>query len=615
MAQRGKGYAASIMTIVGVWAEVEFGIATNDWFISGGLIVLPALVLAFGLLAGARAALFATIATVIFTFGAVWRSPAIMASGFTGTVGWWMTLFTIVMFATWLLMWLGQDGIRRVFTDLRAREKELADTIRVAPYGILVVDEYDLVLMANPAAEAILRLSAPLMVGQPITTVIAEATRINVDAPYPSDSGATPIALQWTTRDGVSVHVESIWRRMEGGRRQVLLRDVSEQYRAEEARRALEAQTAQSQRLEAVGQLAGGLAHDFNNILTAVSGLAELLRDEPDAAMRHSMADELVASRDRGAALTRQLLAFARREVLQPRTLDLSALVVSLESRLQRLLGPSKRLTVEAEPLCWVTLDPGQIEQALANLVTNAAESMRDGGHCAIAVERRGTTTPSLVRLRVTDDGAGMDAEIANRAFEPFFTTKGRGQGTGLGLAAVHAMVTQAGGTARIHSNVGRGTVVELELPGADTPVVTAPVAGITATAPLGVTILVAEDDDGTRKAVARILRRAGYTLVETRDGAEALREIEVRGDAFHLLLTDVMMPGLTGPALAERARSIVPNLPVLFMTGYAEQDVSVHLDTVRRDRDLITKPFAPRELTQRIERLLSMGQDASLPQ
>jgi CheY-like chemotaxis protein len=214
-------------------------------------------------------------------------------------------------------------------------------------------------------------------------------------------------------------------------------------------------------------------------------------------------------------------------------------------------------------------------------------------------------TTAPPVQLRVTDEGAGMPDDVAARAFEPFFTTKGRGQGTGLGLATVHGMAAQAGGTARISTRPGRGTSVTIELPFVAAPV---PVALTRAPAPSAsastITILIAEDDAGTRSTVARILKRAGYQVVVAEDGAEAWRLVEA-GTAFNLLLSDVMMPGLNGPALAARVRERHPKMPVLFMTGYAEADVG-DLGAVAGSKDLITKPFSSNELTARLERLLS---------
>ena len=312
-------------------------------------------------------------------------------------------------------------------------------------------------------------------------------------------------------------------------------------------------------------------------------------------------------ARDRGAMLTRQLLAFARRDVAQPRTLDLSQLLAELAPRLEQRLRGRQRLDVTGTPECWVRVDAGQIELALTNLVANASEAMRPDGRCTIAVEPlpAGAAGAPQVRLRVTDDGAGMSTDVANRAFEPFFSTKGRGGGTGLGLAVVHTLVSQSAGEVRIVSVEAKGTSVDIVLPQVSAIQRVTPSSGPTSPPPAGITVLLAEDDEGTRTTVARILRYEGYAVIEARDGADAMRLFEEDDGPIHLVITDVMMPGLTGPALAERVSARQPALPVLFMTGFAEQDVAAHLGEVMPNRDLIMKPFSPRDLLARVERLL----------
>jgi CheY-like chemotaxis protein/two-component sensor histidine kinase len=348
------------------------------------------------------------------------------------------------------------------------------------------------------------------------------------------------------------------------------------------------------------------LSHDFNNILTAVSGSAEMLRTETDPVERGELLDEIIAARDRGAALTRQLLSFARREVTQPRVIDIGEHARSLTRLLQRVAGDRQRLRFELASDCRALVDPGQLEQALVNLVANARDAMPDGGWCEIACERvTNAAGDARVLLHVSDDGTGMPPEIAERAFEPFFTTKARGQGTGLGLASVHGMAQQSNGSARIDTAPGRGTRVTIDLP-AVSEAATAPPDATTASAHHSgpYSILVAEDDIGTRRIVERILRHAGYDVRTAVDGIEALAVLEAGEGPFDLLLSDVMMPGCTGPELSDRARVMHPALPVLLMTGYAEEQLG-ELMSSRTARDVITKPFSGTELTNRIAELL----------
>jgi signal transduction histidine kinase/ActR/RegA family two-component response regulator len=613
---RNEYRAGILLAMAATWAEAELRFVVMPDTIGPGLAVLPVLVMGFTLLEGGRAGLVATIVTVIASVTLHRLNPHGREAGFTPQLTYWLTLHAIGMFAGWAIIALTLEGFNRMFDRLRLQQQDLVDTIRFAPDGMLVVDAAQRVIIANPSAEAILRTTTPRIVGRALADVFAEASgEPDRLAPVPPDTGETPVGLDWIARDGTALHVEVTSRLMEGGRREVLLRDVSERRRLEDERQAVAAQAAQSQRLEAVGQLAGGLSHDFNNILTSVGGLAELLREESDPAVRAALADELAATRERGAVLTRQLLAFANRDVVQPHVLDLAAFVAALEPRLRARLGPERSLVIVATPGCWVRADEGQIAQAVENLVANASDAMPTGGRCTVSVERyAGTVGVPQVRLRVADTGVGMSAAVVERAFEPFYTTKGRGQGTGLGLTVVHALVRQAGGVARIHSVEGSGTRVEI-----DVPLVAAPPVPVTpprarATQVSGRTILLAEDDEGTRSTVARLLRHAGYTVIEARDGTEGLHLAMTTRDTIHLLLTDVMMPGLTGPALAERVRAVHETLPVLFMTGYAEQDVAAHLGSVQTGRELIAKPFAPRELLERVERLLLTSEAAGAP-
>ena len=608
IAMRVDAVLGCSIALFATWLEVETAFIGAPFFPTIGLLALPPLVLGCGLLLGSRIALGFAALTIVATIATSLTLPPVqLQRGITADAAYWFTMHAISVLGVWALQALGMSAYTRVFDAMEANEQDLADTIRFAPDGILVATRAGEVVLANPAAKAILRLAHDDIVGHPVADVLTKASghAVDLDTLKRDDTDA-PLDLAFSAPDHGSMHVEVSWRRMERDRDQFLLRDVSQRARAEERRREMELQLSHAQRLDAVGRLAGGLSHDFNNILTAVSGSAEMLRIEQDPNERTELVDEIIAARDRGAALTRQLLSFARRELVQPRVIELASYVRGLERLLQRVAGDRQRLRFELAPDSHVRIDPGQLEQSLVNLVSNARDAMPDGGTCTISVSRAGgDASVPRVLLRVMDDGVGMTPEIVERAFEPFFTTKARGQGTGLGLASVHGMAEQSDGVAYITSSPGRGTQVTVDLPLADE----AHTVGVTeaTVAPMHVgayTILVAEDDAGTRRVVERILKHAGYDVLAVNDGAEAMTLVESPAAAFDLLLSDVMMPGHTGPEIADRMRVVRPDTPVLLMTGYAEEQLSELMDH-RSGRAIITKPFSSEGLSTRVAELL----------
>jgi two-component system, cell cycle sensor histidine kinase and response regulator CckA len=370
----------------------------------------------------------------------------------------------------------------------------------------------------------------------------------------------------------------------------------------------MEARLSHAQRLEAVGGLAGGIAHDFNNLLTVVGTSAEVLRTEVTDDRYAPLIDDIIAAQERGATLTRQLLAFARREVVQPRVFDLSAQVLSLRALLQRVAGERVRLSCDVQPDCRVRADVGQLEQAILNLVSNARDAMPDGGECTVVVTRVADSTGGQwVRLTIRDTGCGMDDVTRARAFEPFFTTKPRGRGTGLGLASVHGIASQNDGRADIESAPGMGTTVMLEFPFADDAIAAISSAPALESGSGHATILLAEDDDGTRAVVSRILQRLGYVVLQAPDGLQALRLAESHAGEIDLLLTDVMMPGLTGPQLAARVQAVRAGVPVLYMSGYPE-DALTEVVGLQIETDFVAKPFTGATLAQRVAEKLRAG-------
>jgi signal transduction histidine kinase len=368
---------------------------------------------------------------------------------------------------------------------------------------------------------------------------------------------------------------------------------------AEEALHRSEEQFRQAQKMEAVGRLAGGIAHDFNNLLTAIGGHARLLADASDLnPVQREDAAEIIRTVDRASRLTRQLLAFSRSQALPSRRTDVAAVLRELQPMLQRLLGEHVRLEIEASGPAWIQIPPGQLEQVVVNLCVNARDAMPEGGRLLLHASADPVTR--LVRLTVTDAGIGMDEATLGRALEPFFTTKPAGSGTGLGLSTVYGIVSKAGGSVAIESEPGVGTNVSLRFPASTTPpeAPRAPEDGRPAEAVADATVLVAEDEQAVRALAIRVLERAGYRVLAAPDGPSALQLLDTGGDDPDLLLTDVRMPGMNGHQLYREVRSRRPRVRVLYMSGYAADELPLEeVDPAH----FLEKPFSPGDLLERV--------------
>ncbi len=391
-----------------------------------------------------------------------------------------------------------------------------------------------------------------------------------------------------------------------------VLRDVTQQ-------RDLEAQLRQSQKMDAIGRLAGGVAHDFNNLLVVIQSYAELIREDlPEESTGRDDLDEVLSATRRAATLTKQLLAFSRSEPVQPVDLQLSDVVGGIENMLRRIIGEDIELFIELSPVRGaVRADPGQLDQVILNLAVNARDAMPQGGQLTIATqnvtldEEYVDTHPSLtpgefVMLAVTDTGSGMDAETQRRIFEPFFTTKEVGKGTGLGLATVYGIVQQSGGQIRVYSEVGRGTAFKLYFPRLDEVKLTVTPRGVnSSTQPVGGTVLVVEDDSAVRQVAARILRGNGYLVLEARHPAEARAVCAQHAAPIHLLLTDVIMPECTGPQLARELTARQPEMQVLYMSGYPG-GAAARAGALDGAAVYIEKPFSPKALLEKVHAALT---------
>jgi PAS domain S-box-containing protein len=426
---------------------------------------------------------------------------------------------------------------------------------------------------------------------------------------HQSDGGAVPVEITLSMLDTDLGRV-----------RCAVIRDITERLRAQdehlrlstEAERArVEAQLHRTRRLESLGQLAGGIAHDFNNIIAVIVNYASLIAEDAAAAGFADIAsdaEQVSRAAQRGAELTHQLLAFARREVVRPRALDLNQVITQVEDMLRRSIGEHIALRTDlAGGLPAVTADPGQIEQVLVNLAVNARDAMPGGGSLTIETRLLPTDAPDVVdrpplrpgryvRLRVSDTGTGMPREVVDRAFEPFFTTKSAGQGTGLGLATVYGIVTAAGGDLAIHSEPGAGTSITVLLPATDEQPTELRPAERRAVEGGGETILVVEDEAPLREVIHRILTTSGYRVLLADSGPAALELAASSGQRIDVLLTDVVMPQMLGKELVERITATRPDIRVLYMSGYA-QPVLASQGTLDADVALIEKPFTKSQL------------------
>src|SRR6266436_5304656 len=391
-----------------------------------------------------------------------------------------------------------------------------------------------------------------------------------------------------------------------------------ERKRAEEALRSSEERLRQAQKMEAVGRLAGGVAHDFNNLLTVITSYSALLLEDlaADDPKRDDV-DQIRKAAEGAAALTRQLLAFSRQQVLQPKALDLKATVAGTDKLLKRLIVEDIQLTTVLAPdLGVVKADPGQIEQIIINLAVNARDAMPTGGRLTIEAANvdmdeayvRGHAPASpgrYVMLAISDTGIGMDEQTKARIFEPFFTTKEVGKGTGLGLATVYGIVKQSGGFIWVYSEPGHGTSFKVYFPRVDEPA--EPTAASTAgTEPRGgtETVLVVEDAASVRMVTRQVLERFGYAILEAPNGETALRLAAKHHGPIHLLLTDVIMPGLSGRQLAEQLAQLRPDMKVLYASGYADQAI-IHHGILDSDIAYLQKPFTPETLARRVRQVL----------
>lgn len=518
----------------------------------------------------------------------------------------------------------GEDTVHRLNSQLDRpslfnSEQMITALLESAAEAILTVDRSGRIALANQRAEQMFDYTRAELLGANIEMLLPETKRAVHERErdeYFEHPRTRPmgIGLELTgrRRDGSEFPIEVSLNTMEmpeGVFAIAFVTDIS-------PRKRLEEQLVHAQKMEAVGRLAGGVAHDFNNILTVVSGYTRMILEElsPQDPLRE-YADEIAKAADRAGAVANQLLAFSRRQLLQPRIIDVNAAITQTEKMLRRLLGEDIQLTLELqENIPHIKADPNQIEQALVNLAVNSRDAMPEGGRLFIqsakvhldedyARTHLGVKPGDYVMVAVTDTGQGMTAEIRQRIFEPFFTTKERGRGTGLGLATVYGMVKQCGGDIRAYSEPGQGTTFRLYFPKANgQPRETNPREEKTVKVEKSEIVLVVEDETPVRDLTVRMLQQLGYQVLSAASGSEAIAINKSFSGRIGLLVTDMVMPEMNGQQVAEALLKARPELKVLYVSGYTEHFV-IHRG-VKRGVEFLAKPFTREALAKKLAEL-----------
>src|SRR5579862_49860 len=604
---------------------LRYGVAV----LSTALALIPTVLLAD--VSESRLALFGVAVMMSAWYGG-WK-PGLVATSFALTVSAYFSLagehtpdqlrtaiirLSLFFFLAMLICWLNA-ALRAAQEDLRRSELNFRSLVTNAPYGICRCDSTGKILDANPAfLELLGHTSTSELVGQHIFGLYADndkwfdlADFLRSSAPFRG------LTAEWKRANNTTTVVRVSGRAaVNGGEGMVFelfAEDVTE-------RRALEQQLRQSQKMEAVGRLAGGIAHDFNNLLMVILGYSEFLLERLGAEPHlRGPAQEISSAAERASSLTRQLLAFSRKQMLAPRIVNLNDVATENIKMLTRMIGEDVDLVLVPSSTLWpVRADAGQIEQVIMNLAVNARDAMPTGGK--LTIETSNVTLDDdyarfhaplrpgdYVMVAISDTGAGMDNETQSHIFEPFFTTKGP-KGTGLGLSTVYGIIKQSGGYIWVYSEMGRGTTFKIYLP----RVASMGEAAAQVTAPLEAhkpepgteTILLVEDEANLRYLARQYLEKQGYKVIEAADGAVAMQIAVAHDKVIHLLLTDVIMPGMNGRELAQRISEIRPNVKILYMSGYTENVIG-HNGMLDAGVRLLQKPFNLRDLRSKVREVL----------
>jgi PAS domain S-box-containing protein len=605
---------------------LRYGVAV----LSTTLALIPTILLAD--VSESRLALFGVAVMVSAWYGG-WK-PGIVATAFALTVSAYFTLvgehspdqlriallrLSLFFFLAMLICWLNA-ALRATQEELRRSEANFRSLVTNAPYGICSCDSTGKILDANPAfLELVDETSGANVIGHHIFSLYADHDQwFELADQLRSSSSFKGLTAEWKRKTGTTV-VRVSGRSVNNGPKEgvvfeIFAEDVTE-------RRALEQQLRQSQKMEAVGRLAGGIAHDFNNLLMVISGYSEFLLErlggEPHL---RGPAQEIASASERASSLTRQLLAFSRKQMLAPRIMNLNDIATENLKMLTRMIGEDVDLVLTPGKDLWsVRADTGQIEQVIMNLAVNARDAMPSGGK--LTLETSNVTLDEdyarqlaplrpgdYVMISINDTGIGMDTETQSKIFEPFFTTKGP-KGTGLGLSTVYGIIKQSGGYIWVYSEVGRGSTFKIYLPRVASveeplPQFATKPASFQKVEPGTETILLVEDEANLRYLARQYLEKQGYRVIEAADGAVAMQIAVAHEGTIHLLLTDVIMPGMNGRELAQRISEIRPNVKILYMSGYTENVIG-HNGTLEAGVRLLQKPFNLRDLKSKVREVL----------
>jgi len=599
----GKNEGAAHLLLMAVVAELLYSYATSPEGIRMvGSFVAPAFIVGVGLFSGARPAVATAIAlsvavpVTVALGGALGSGPGLRPADATPIVALVGSLNTAA-----LLLWVFLRSFGRVVEQSRQHAKQAQGLVEASPDGVLALGADGTLCALNTTAEGLLGVRRDEVMGRRPEEVVGALGAPGLLDPVYEARAPRELVLD----SGVILEVAT--RRLPPGAEPIttlcVLRDVTPRRRAEAFSEELQERLHHAQKLEAIGRLAGGVAHDFNNLLTAIGSHADILVSTDDPEVRE-IGQELQAVRARGAGLTRQLLAFARREVLQSRPMDVGRVVADSAMLLRRLLGERIELELDLGP-CPIVADPGHIEQVVLNLAANARDAMPFGGKFQVSCRE---VTDDSVELVVSDTGHGIDSSTRNLVFEPFFTTKQPGEGSGLGLSTVHGIVTQYAGTIELKSEVGRGTTFTIRWPRGPVapPSVRAPAIDPVPT--VGAKVLLVEDDAETRRGVRRLLRQAGYAVVDAASPSDALALDG--GYSPDVVLSDIVMPGMTGIEFVAEWRRRQPRVSVIFISGYSDDALRMDLG----EDGLLRKPFTKAELVAAIERRLNDARSTPRP-
>ena len=561
----------------------------------------------YGHVGGFSATALSTVAlgTLLVALGEPWYA------GGPNLAGCLLSFVAISVSATGLV-----SGFHNSRSMLSATLSSIAD-------GVVATDREERVTFLNPVAEALTGWRRADALGRPlgeILPVIEEGSREPAGSPARDAIRARTTAhnlgaVLLIARDKTEIAIEQSAAPLcdERGRLEgaiLVFRDIT-------GRRQLEEQLSQARKMDAVGRLAGGVAGDFNNLLTVITGYSDLLRAQiPAGSPLRRFADEILYAGERAAALTRQLLTFSSAQAVQPNAIDLNSTIAGMEPMLRRLLGDAVELIVLPGPaLGYVQIDGGQMQQVILNLATNAREAMPNGGQLVLetsnleldeaAAKKAGVKPGAYVMLAVSDTGSGMDAETRSRLFEPFFTTKEHGKGSGLGLSMVYGTVKQNEGYITVYSQVNCGTIFEIYVPRAE-PATAVHAARRLAASKGSETILLVDDEEGVRKLLSAVLHNGGYTVIEAANGLAALAIYEKNSHKIDLVLADVVMPQMNGFELGLRLAEKNSDLQVLYMSGY--RDSPINSPPGEPPKAFLNKPFTPDVLLAKVREVLDEG-------